>query len=569
MASTVIPPPSILTAGQELAERAGGSRLPDPSDVIKNQAWKDWAENEVKRTRSLESEVKALRDVGKSYDDIESKLKQLGFANRDVSKAMQGYHRSLSELKDLPLTQVFSEWKSSLGTLGRSVLPVASLGLLAKTFLMLDEAGARLNRTMGSIAIQTGNAVRGYGFGGIAGGNRTEEIDRLRTDVSDSTKFMLRLGYSAQQVGEVMGTIAKTLPSSVAQATPQFAQAATALAMRFDMQIGPATELLVTSFRRGITSGEGLRRIFDDVQRSAKENNLSVDETTEGMNILWRATYRYGGTLDDTHEVMSRYKYALQQQLLTTEELAQMQGQLSEASPAQVAALAEMARRYAPENKATELFGRSDDIMDIMGNFIENQASIAKEGPDLIKTIVQNMATKEGGAPKTHEEEMGRIFLFMKSMPQIFGNAISTAQARGLGYFGPIERGIEGRKPPEFPLDIGIRIKESFKGVSDESLELAHAFQSLTKQAGNLKELLKVEGAEQAQRLVTGGVQTTKAMASNVTSLAESITGYNRADVGSALEQLISKVKKWNRSQYEREQKWESSIKSAVAEWKD
>lgn len=489
---TIQPNPFQATVSPGIVS-ASGQPLPlssSSNDIDKaHEAFSSWAKEALKTSKSLQSDVRALRDAGHTFEEVERRMKEVGLTGKYLEKAMSGYHRSLKELSELPIGQVFSEWKTSLMSLGKAFLPLISLDLLARTFSALDEAGTQLNRSLAGVAIQSGAVVRGRGIGGLGGSIDVKGAKDFSSQAENTTTFMMRLGYSAEQAGEVMATVAKSLPSSVSiTAAPQFAKAAAAIATTYGMEVGTATDLLVTSLRRGATTGKELHNVFDSVRQTAKNSNLSVEETTKSMTQLWNASYRYGGTLPEATDLMIKYKTALRDQLLTSQEMASMQSQAGEAGPGNVMALATMARKYAPGSDITKLFGTSNNPLEVLGAYMENQGKIVTGQADLTKTIVENMAKEQVGRGASPDALLGQIFILFKNLPQVMGQGVTTAEARGLGYGG-----LGAIKGKNIPSNIGDIVATNFKDVSDQSLTLANVFQGLTKQASNFGKILMFE----------------------------------------------------------------------------
>ena len=123
-------PPTVTT--NQLQDLGFTGQSPSSGvDGIKlaHEGWSKFVADLTKTSKSFQSDARALREAGVTFDEIEKKMKDLGLTGKHLEKVMSGYHRSLKELSELPLGQVLSDWKLNLASLAKAFLPLLSLDL--------------------------------------------------------------------------------------------------------------------------------------------------------------------------------------------------------------------------------------------------------------------------------------------------------------------------------------------------------------------------------------------------------------------------------------------------------
>lgn len=440
--------------------------------------------------KSLKDSVRAQKEVGKSYEEIAVSMEKARIATDTTKQAMGAYYKTIGEIITIfkaDPAKGLKEATDTLGGLAKGAFPLSTalggatiaVSLLVTAFKALDSAGAQLNRTFAAVGSQMGG-ITGSGFGGVGGrigirGAGEEENRSFRQSLTETTARLTNLGYTSEQITQLYSGIASRLPGLMgARSTGKVADIISASSSQFGMTEQTASDMLINSFRRTSMSGSELLKQFEGMAEGAKVSKLSNTEYTNGVNMLWNATYRYGATLKDAEATMKLHSDAVRQDLLTTQELAQMKSSAGEMGPGQVMGLAVMMRKFSPE-LAGQVFGGATSPNEVLSNFVKNidvvVNNISKINADVIK----------GGGQSLFGGGAGGAFL-AKMLPSMYGQNVTTAMAKGLGVFGPVST--EGG---EVPKDLGV-----FSGVVSENVKVAKALQDTTTAVWSFGKSLKI-----------------------------------------------------------------------------
>lgn len=476
--------------------------------------------------RLLQNQVKILRDAGEGFSQVKDRLEKAGVEAHRTDRAMEAFHRSMADLMKMKPTELMRNWESVLGSFAKASLPAVSIGLLVETFKVLDSVGAAANKTLSNMSIQMGQMGQGRGlFGtqiGVGGllGRAGPESGDVRGAVGTATLQLIRFGFTAEQANQAMSTMATQLPNNViAAAAPAFAKVAGALSTQLGVGLDTAIEFMTSAFRRGATSGEALRGIFDSLRTTAVATNMSLDMTMKSFNDIWSSTRQFGGTTASTNELIRQYGDSLRTGILTNQEVAQLFSSKREMPIQQIAGLSEMMKGMKGQER---FFGTGTSTEDRIGFFLKNMREGNINPRQLEAAQIQTEQRVAGNLKEGTNKEFA-----LDIVRQQFGPVIGMATGReeqerrtaaaGIrgGYLGgPIpglERGATLTDRTKVSTEQANRVVEtSFDEYVKAATRTALTTDTLTASMGRLWEQLKVAGGFAGQGRLDVAAQALK-----------------------------------------------------------
>jgi hypothetical protein len=375
--------------------------------VLKNIV--EEAKLKLQLVKTNQDYVRVLRETGHSYEDIAAKLKATHLPLDVLTKSMDAYYRSVDELSKLTPSAFINDFKRNLMSIGQAVMPVLTLGAIVKGLRELDEVGARTNRIIGAMALQTGRFqdARGSSFavGGILGGmvGRTAG-DPLQSVVSLAQLQLRALGVSAEDAAKLIIQTAVMLPrKAIDQGIgPAAAAMSKGVADTFQVDVGMASQILVDQFRRGSSGITEVSRAMQTVQKSANSSSMANAVYLESVNSLWTATRNLGVGFLESNAIVSQFDKALSSGIMTIQDIAGIESRTKEMPFEKIVALASMARGTEQEKT---MFGGGKSLFDQAGFFLGRlqgeagykKLDIAGEMLPLVQSIMEKQAAQIAG----------------------------------------------------------------------------------------------------------------------------------------------------------------------------
>lgn len=463
-------------------------------------------EGEKDRVKVLQQQVKILKDSGGSFNEINKTLEKAGVSAVEAKRGMEAFYSSMNDLMKMRPHELFRNLESVVGSLGKMALPALTLGgllaglsTLVDIFKMLDSAAAKANKTLATMAIQSGTLGNISGIGGVfgrAGAADDTERKKMTDQYYSSALAVVRMGYSADQAAAVMGDVAMKLPIQFTAAAPEFAKTIAAVSRMMEMDLGTTTELMTTAFRRGITSAHGLSGMLDGLKQVSKATSMPLDMVAKQFSELWGSTRQFGAATTEVQQTMMDFGSALSRTLLSVQEVAQGFNGMKELSIPKIVALFESLQGAGTSNERKSLFGSANTPEQAIEEYLKR--SSGKGGLSLEEFQKAQLAALKGVAstitgvgPRT-AFEMARAQFPIGYQGGGEGNReLSQRISTGLSVSTPAG--------PFSMEDSGLKLKSSFDGVAAKAIHLTNVTSGVADEFSRLKEELKLASGAASQ----------------------------------------------------------------------
>lgn len=456
-------------------------------------------EGEKERVKLLQQQAKLMREGGYSIEEVNTALKKLNLSPDQITKVMGSLEKSMAEIMKMKPHELFQNFGTILTSLSKMALPLLSLEALIGMFKMLDTAAAQANKTLATMAIQSGTLGRMTGIGGIAGRAGVAD-DNERKKMTDqyykSAMAVVAMGYSADQASAVMSDLATKLPIQFTAAAPQFAKTIAAVSRMMEMDLGTTTELMTTAFRRGITSGHGLAAMLDGLKEVSKSTSMPLDMVAKQFSELWGSTRQFGATTTQVQQTMMDFGSALDHTLLSVQEVAQGFNGMKELSIPKIVALFQSLQGAGTASERQSLFGNAKTPDQAIEEYLKRSSgkgefSLAEFQKAQIAALKGVASTITGVGPRT-AFEMARAQFPIGFEGGGEGNRqLSQRIATGLKV---------GTPAGAFTMEeSGEKLRSSFAGITGEAIHLAAVTAGLADSFARMKEELKLAGGAVTQ----------------------------------------------------------------------